>query len=615
MNRITILLIIISFSACGSIKPNSNNILTGIESMKSADENANAMRNYSTLQKNYGKEWKFNKKDKTAPPLLGISFSGGGMRSATFSIGVMQGLHDIGVLDQTDIMSSVSGGSYALSWYYLQNYYARKNAQFTDEKLFDKEGLYQQYLQKNGELMGFTDDNLFRRIDYVGYAGATLAWIPVNLFFNGIFGAHANVVPARSVYQNGIERMYHVDPTSKNQDFIEGRTLGVPTGVKNQVQFADLKGLIEREKNPLPYFIINTTAHIDDDIVKAEGKRRKSIYKHTIFEFTPIRYGSDYYGYHENELPISFNKSIAISGAAADSKTIGKPVWSMLASAGNIDLGYYIDNYKLPSDSARTLPKLLPLPLYFLSNRHQKDISGTSIYLADGGHSDNLGAYSLVRRMTKNIIIVDAEHDPTFMFKAYRDLQEAVEDELGAKLQVKEIDKLLEDREPLIAAFKKSHPNLNYEDAAKAVAKTLCGNGECFGESPVLEGKISSFPYSKESGKANYNVVQLRVIYVKLSIDENRVDTACMTDETMEKCGLKRNKNSTAAYKTTISNYYKGHCDPNTNHVTTHGAFPQQATSDQTFQPDQYQAYRDLGHGIITENKHMFKSQINLTPF
>ena len=48
--------------------------------------------------------------------LLGVAFSGGGIRSATFNLGVLQGLAKRGVLDSVDYVSTVSGGGYIGSW-------------------------------------------------------------------------------------------------------------------------------------------------------------------------------------------------------------------------------------------------------------------------------------------------------------------------------------------------------------------------------------------------------------------------------------------------------------------------------------------------------------------
>lgn len=54
-----------------------------------------------------------------APPedLFGISLSGGGIRSATFNLGLLQGLHDMGLLGAFKYLSTVSGGGYVGSFW------------------------------------------------------------------------------------------------------------------------------------------------------------------------------------------------------------------------------------------------------------------------------------------------------------------------------------------------------------------------------------------------------------------------------------------------------------------------------------------------------------------
>jgi Patatin-like phospholipase len=48
--------------------------------------------------------------------LLGVAFSGGGIRSATLNLGVLQGLARCGLLRYVDYLSTVSGGGYIGSW-------------------------------------------------------------------------------------------------------------------------------------------------------------------------------------------------------------------------------------------------------------------------------------------------------------------------------------------------------------------------------------------------------------------------------------------------------------------------------------------------------------------
>jgi hypothetical protein len=51
-----------------------------------------------------------------ARPLSALCISGGGIRSATFGLGVIQSLADQGLLEQFDYLSTVSGGGYIGSW-------------------------------------------------------------------------------------------------------------------------------------------------------------------------------------------------------------------------------------------------------------------------------------------------------------------------------------------------------------------------------------------------------------------------------------------------------------------------------------------------------------------
>jgi len=53
---------------------------------------------------------------KVAGARFGLAFSGGGIRSATFNLGIVQALVRHGLLDKVDYLSTVSGGGYIGSW-------------------------------------------------------------------------------------------------------------------------------------------------------------------------------------------------------------------------------------------------------------------------------------------------------------------------------------------------------------------------------------------------------------------------------------------------------------------------------------------------------------------
>jgi hypothetical protein len=64
--------------------------------------------------KEHGEPWD---RDRKAPDdVTGLCFSGGGIRSATFNLGMLQALAELKLLDRFDYLSTVSGGGYIHQW-------------------------------------------------------------------------------------------------------------------------------------------------------------------------------------------------------------------------------------------------------------------------------------------------------------------------------------------------------------------------------------------------------------------------------------------------------------------------------------------------------------------
>ncbi len=68
------------------------------------------------LEQDQDKDWVDAIKNAHAANLVGLAFSGGGIRSATFNLGVLQALADLKLLYRIDYLSTVSGGGYIGGW-------------------------------------------------------------------------------------------------------------------------------------------------------------------------------------------------------------------------------------------------------------------------------------------------------------------------------------------------------------------------------------------------------------------------------------------------------------------------------------------------------------------
>ena len=184
-------------------------------------------------------------------PYWGLALSGGGVRSASFSIGVMKALYDIKILDKIDVISSVSGGSYASLWYFAQHYAALSNEKLNSDRV-------------NSVI--FADQNFQYYICCLqNYA---------NMFPNKIIAIALLRLSkdwAFEKYKSSIQRTFHKDYkyTKEVSDFC----------------LYELKDFIVKKN--LPYFIINAT-------IRSNSEKMLN----TVFEFTPINLGSNGLGFY-----------------------------------------------------------------------------------------------------------------------------------------------------------------------------------------------------------------------------------------------------------------------------------------------------------------------------
>jgi hypothetical protein len=496
----------------------------------------------------YERERIFNKEGPASPPRFGVCFSGGGNRSAAFAIGVLRALHEVGLLGKVDVISAVSGGSYALSWLLLQPYYHRARLENPggtlgriQEEMFNLDGLFQRYLVENAKPLEASSRleltlqaALILPFDLLAFNALRVLSLPLS---SGSRAARVvNLLNtsslARDSYRKGIQRTYQVFPDPNQKSPVEKLAFGERVFIAAEhveltrqdvpgVSFPSMRDAAQRAG--LPSFVFNTTVRPPRPGANVPLGQR-------VFELGPIGFGSDSCGYLPWEATEGFGwepgervaKGWMFAGGASPYAALRNFNVAPAISGAALS-GTNIEHRKL-----RWLLRMLNMGLEYVAPSPADP--RRLVRLSDGGHSENLGAYALLRRRCRTILVVDAEYDPTYSFGAYRILARAAKQELGIEINISAIDEI------------------------------LGGNTRFAADTPILEGTTTSEDRSPG-----------RIYYLKLSPQADLLgDQAQVINPYAEK----------------------------------HPQFPQEPTSDQYFQPEQFKAYRALGYAIARRLPH-----------
>ena len=486
-------------------------------------------------------------KGKTLPlhlPKNCVALSGGGMRSAAFSIGVLRALHYYGYLRKVDVISAVSGGSYAATWFYGQQSIHNIDV----DELFSHKTDYVERASQNARLVSpstITSEILTELLSLVLLAPLNHLIVQLNKSEVGQFNVATklNIGHRAKFYENNLRRV-----------FLD----------ENNVSFDEI--LKVADTNELPYLVYNVTAK---EILNRGPNTLRTIEwgEDSVFEVTPHRYGGERTGYRYDKWPTDVSGAAALSGAAISEYHLKG---SEVLRAFRAGLGGYLLFSPTASKDI----------LYRFSQKGSDDSIETltnrsvMLYLADGGFSDNLGAFSLVKRFCENIIIVDAEYDPELEFEGYRVLQEELLKD-GITFNVPMIESIL---------------SIKNGDERRPTAFNM--------ESPVMKGRVGPIPMiasirennpsepisSSNPAKLYKKMLDANIIYIKLSIENQKL----------------------TQYSPIVQSYYSKNspiaCDPEKPNETNCNAFPQQSTLDQDFDEHQFRAYQELAEDIIKNN-------------
>lgn len=434
----------------------------------------------------------------------GLALSGGGLRSAFFSLGVLKALYDDDVLDGVDIISTVSGGGYTGYWLYTNELADHGQASFGASSLSD-----QAFPRRLCDLI--TKSNF---VPY-GRVGRVLA---PNLAFRSV-----------ALYEQSLGRTFGYDEPA------DGLSL---------TRFAPLI-----RQGEAPYLIQSAT-------IIGPGKNALP-WPEKIVEFTPLFYGTSDIGYlgwgsRTGTGPLPMRKTTAVSGAAF-------------------------------SPLKQTLPLLHP------------KTGATQFTAHDGGQSENLGAMALIRRGVPNVVIADAEHDPVYVFDAYRTLKAGLS-LYGLDLRVDEIEDHLE-----------RWPHGSY---SKAVAKgqvTDRANGQVVSTvyyiKATMPAELSQDLAAERVPSSPGSIFQTR-FYAALDATANGSRGAWRCDQLNIPQGSFPTEAWAAFNVASYSDWLSRSMKSRFIRTVSRGAgvrstrieFPQYSTADQSFYVDQAQAFAGLGY-------------------
>jgi hypothetical protein len=178
-----------------------------------------------------------------------------------------------------------------------------------------------------------------------------------------------------------------------------------------------------------PYHLIGAALNIStlrELMLKAFGASKSGDQRETsaaiggtdAFVFSHQFCGSDYTGFEatpsfEAKSRVRVADGVALSGAAVSLTQIGNPLILLFMAALNLRLGQWLPR---PDPQQRSGGQAKPPNLLELLRERSAPDSRRHFFVTDGGHHDNLGLGVLLRRHCRLIIISDATCDPNYEF-------------------------------------------------------------------------------------------------------------------------------------------------------------------------------------------------------
>lgn len=353
---------------------------------------------------------------------VGMALSGGGLRSASFTLGFLQALARTRFLRQIDYLSTVSGGGYTGA--FLSTLF------HTADKPENPQKLAEYPLKKLDVVLGSGQGAQSEQI-----LGVFVVLSFVNL----------NTTSLHGYYRDQLARVFLYRSYRKKHD----QTLATLNCTSAGGPCPLLGGTLNRRPgDPNPSELGVTTL----DTSLASGNRGSIMVDPMVkfgqtatepFLLSPKYCGSERLNYRETQSymmnRMRLDDAVAISGAAFSPLLTSNPLIGFLMTIFNIRLGQWLPN---PNEDFHCLEQLPswqrflwgPTILRFtleriwgdLIQRRPASAMRSFYFITDGGHHDNLGLDLLLQRRCRLIIVVDASQDGTYEFAdLLRDLRRA----------------------------------------------------------------------------------------------------------------------------------------------------------------------------------------------
>lgn len=332
------------------------------------------------------------------------------------------------------------------------------------------------------------------------------------------------------------------------------------TGPSREADTAKISEMWDKARARGPYHIVNTNLILVDSHRRTQRTRGGDN-----FILAPFYCGSRSTGWRRTEKfeqnQMTLATAMAISAAAANPNagvagagiTRNKFV-SLLMGLLNLRLGYWVRNPNKPRWWGNPPNHFWPGGAYELSGGFKE--TSKWLQLSDGGHFENLALYEMIRRQLKVIVVIDGGADPEFNFADLQTAARRIGADFGARIEFGEKD---EDK-PGALAYPRDYEKGSFPAHSGRVKRGF------------LHAKIK---YAGETAGAPGPDGDL--IYIKTTLVE---------DLSVETNGYK----------------------------DAHPTFPDETTADQFFDPDQFEAYRDLGYKIGADAVSAIRGLVEANP-